>query len=346
MDAVLRKLLFAIEAERAHHWALRGLDGAARLGWRNPPPAGGGDESIEVMGLRFPNPVGIAAGLDKNGDHIHALNALGCGFIEVGTVTPRPQAGNDRPRLFRVPERRAVINRLGFNNLGVDHVVGQLAAAAPDGVIGVNIGKNRDTDMANAVADYRTAFERVYPYADYVAINISSPNTPGLRALQSGDALSELLGELKRRQRRMTEEEGRYVPLVVKIAPDMSDDELVTLGKTLVDMAIDGVSATNTTTDHAGVAGFQHGEQGGGVSGAPLMAPATAVLARLRAIVGPELPVIGVGGVLTGDDAGAKWRAGADLVQVYTGLIYRGASLIREMRQSLIDARSASNGVR
>jgi dihydroorotate dehydrogenase len=293
------------------------------------------------MGLRFPNAVGAAAGLDKNGDHLRALTALGFGFIELGTVTPRPQPGNERPRLFRIPKKRAVINRLGFNNKGVDHLTARLADASVRPVVGVNIGKNRDTPVGQATDDYRYAFQAVYACADYVTVNISSPNTPGLRSLQGGEALTDLLGVLKDDQARLHGEYGRYVPLVVKIAPDMADEELVSLGRALIDAGIDGVSATNTTTDHQAVAGFRYGDQTGGLSGAPLMAPATAVLARLRAIVGPQLPVIGVGGVLTGDDAEAKWRAGADLVQVYTGLIYRGSRLVREMRGAIAAARLA-----
>ncbi len=335
MDKLVRRLLFSVDPERAHDWALRCLDTAAWLGWSNGLAAGTPDEAVELMGLRFPNRVGSAAGIDKNADHIRGLTALGFGFIEVGTVTPRAQAGNERPRLFRVPDRRAVINRLGFNNAGMDYALDRLAATPSDAVVGVNIGKNRDTPMTGAVNDYVQAFERVHGYADYVAVNLSSPNTPGLRALQAGDALHELLGELKARQRRLANEQARYVPLVVKIAPDMADDELVTLARALVAAEVDGVTATNTTTDHASVADARHGDETGGVSGAPLMAPSTAVLARLRAIVGPQLPIIGVGGVLTGEDAEAKRCAGADLVQVYTGLVYRGPRLVREMRGSM-----------
>jgi len=339
MDALLRSLLLAVDPERAHSWALRCLDIAAGLGWRNTTPPTVASEPVDVMGLRFRNPVGVAAGLDKNGDHIGGLAALGFGFIEVGTVTPRAQRGNDRPRLFRVPGRRAVINRLGFNNKGVDYLVDRLAEQHSEPVIGVNIGKNRDTELARAVDDYAHAFMRVAPMADYVTVNLSSPNTPGLRALQSGDALTELLGELKQRQRASAADQGRYVPLVVKLAPDMTDDELVTLGRALVDAEVDGIAATNTTTDHSGVSGLRYGNEEGGVSGAPLMAPSTATLARLRGIVGPQVPLVGVGGILGGDDARAKYRAGADLVQVYTGLVYRGARLVREMRMASSEAR-------
>lgn len=335
MDAVLRRLLMCLDAERAHAWGLQCLDACARLGWRNAAPVGAPSrEAAEVMGLRFPNRVGAAAGLDKNGDYIRALTALGFGFIELGTVTPRAQPGNPRPRMFRIPQRRAVINRLGFNNKGVEYLSERLAATSTRAVIGVNIGKNRDTPLEKATGDYLAAFEQVYPYADYVTVNISSPNTPGLRTLQSGAGLDELLAGLTREQNRLHELSARYVPLVVKIAPDINQDELETLARTLMTAGIDGVSATNTTVDHAAVQGLKHAGQSGGLSGAPLMAPATAVLARLRAIVGPHLPIMGVGGVLSGDDAEAKWRAGADLVQVYTGLVYRGARLVREMRQA------------
>lgn len=341
MDTILRKLLFSLDPEKAHAWGLGCLDGLARLGWSNAPPRGAPAEAVDVMGLRFPNAVGAAAGLDKNGDHLRALTALGFGFVELGTVTPRPQAGNDRPRLFRVPEKRAIINRLGFNNKGVDHLTERLANQRPQAVVGVNIGKNRDTPLDQATGDYCHALGAVYPYADYVTVNISSPNTPGLRSLQGGDALAELLGSLKTQQQHLHRQHERYVPLVVKVAPDMTDEELVSLGRALIEAGIDGVSATNTTVDHTAVTGLRHGDQSGGLSGGPLMAPATAVLARLRAIVGPQLPVIGVGGVLTGDDAEAKWRAGADLVQVYTGLVYRGSRLVREMRGAIAAARAA-----
>lgn len=338
MDALLRRLLSSLEPERAHALGLACLDACARLGWSNGVPADTRHEPTEVMGLRFPNRVGAAAGLDKNGDYIRALTALGFGFIELGTVTPRPQPGNARPRVFRIPERQAVINRLGFNNKGVDHLTGRLETPRTNAVVGVNIGKNRDTPLERATADYIDALARVSPYADYVTVNISSPNTPGLRSLQAGPGLDDLLGELKREQARQKDVSGRYVPLVVKIAPDITADELATLAGALTAAGIDGVSATNTTIDRSELKGLRHAEQSGGLSGAPLLAPSTAVLARLRALVGSTLPIIGVGGVLSGDDAKAKWRAGADLVQLYTGFVYRGPRLVREIRQAGIDS--------
>ena len=287
------------------------------------------------MGIDFPNPVGLAAGLDKNADYLNALAALGFGFIEAGTVTPRPQPGNPRPRLFRLPQAQTLINRMGFNNKGVDYLVQQVQRSGFRGVLGINIGKNFDTPLERTAADYLLCLRKVYPYAHYVTVNISSPNTPGLRDLQYGETLNRLLALLKEEQGKLAVDYGRYVPLAVKIAPDLSDAEIVFIGKTLLQYDIDAVIATNTTFSRQGVAGLPHAEESGGLSGRPLTALATQVVQRLREIVGGRLPIIAVGGILNGADAKAKLAAGASLVQLYTGLIYRGPALVREVAEAL-----------
>ncbi len=340
MFGLTRSVLFRLEPERAHDLTLRWLARAYRLGLTgllsDPPPP----SPRRVMGLDFPNPVGLAAGLDKNGDYIDPLGALGFGFVEVGTVTPRPQPGNPRPRLFRVPEARALINRLGFNNLGVDHLVGRASRASYRGVLGINIGKNRDTPIARAADDYLECLRKVYPVADYVTVNVSSPNTEGLRELQGTGPLRELLTELTRERARLAESHGKAVPLAVKIAPDLGPDEIDALAETCNHIRPDAVLATNTTLSRAGVEGLRHAAQAGGLSGAPLLARANEVLSSLRARLDPEIPLIGLGGILTGADAAAKCKAGASLVQVYTGLIYRGPALIGEIGRA-IDAADA-----
>lgn len=325
-----RLLLFALPAEAAHTAALAAADacGAAllqRLYGRRVPAA-----PVSALGLDFPNPVGLAAGLDKNADHVDVLGALGFGFIEVGTVTPRPQPGNPRPRLFRLPARQALINRMGFNNKGVEYAVARLKARRFAGIVGVNIGKNRDTPIEHALDDYRFCLERVHGVADYVVVNISSPNTPGLRALQSGPALDGLLGPLSEQRRLLDRETGRRVPLLVKVAPDLDDAEARAIAEGVRRNGIDGVIATNTTSDHGAVAEQRHGNEEGGLSGEPLMKMATERLRLLAAELGEDVPVIGVGGIVNGTDAAAKKKAGARLVQLYTGLIYRGPGLIRE----------------
>lgn len=325
-----RPLLFTLPAETAHGLTLAAADACGpallhRLHGQRVPAA-----PLRVFGLEFPNPVGLAAGLDKNADHVDALGALGFGFIEIGTVTPRPQPGNPRPRLFRLPAREALINRMGFNNKGVDHAVMRLLACRFPGIVGVNIGKNRDTPIENALADYRFCLERVHGVADYVVVNISSPNTPGLRTLQSGPALDALLGPLMELRTRLDRETGRWVPLLVKVAPDLDEEALRIIADCVQRNGIDGVIATNTTSDHDAVAGLRHGEEEGGLSGAPLMETATERLRLLASELGEDVPVIGVGGITNGADAAAKKAAGARLVQLYTGLIYRGPGLIRE----------------
>jgi dihydroorotate dehydrogenase len=287
------------------------------------------------MGIDFPNPVGLAAGLDKNGECINNLAALGFGFVEIGTVTPRPQPGNPKPRMFRLPAAQALINRMGFNNKGVDYLVEQVRRSGFKGVLGINIGKNADTPVERATDDYLIGLRKVYPWASYVAVNISSPNTPGLRDLQYGAALDRLLEALKTEQRRLADEQGRYVPLAVKIAPDIADAELPTVAQALLRYEIDGVIATNTTFSRTGVEQWPHADQAGGLSGAPLRARATAVVEQLRALLGDAAPIIAVGGIMSGADAAARIAAGADLVQIYTGFIYRGPDLIREAVKAL-----------
>ena len=332
---LLRTLLFQLEPETAHDWTqmLMRLPGAgllariAAFGIPNAPR--------RVMGIDFPNPVGLAAGLDKDGECIAIWRALGFGFVEVGTVTPRPQPGNPKPRMFRLPRAQALINRMGFNNQGVDRLVERVRRTGGQGVLGINIGKNADTPVERAADDYLLGLRKVYPWASYVAVNISSPNTPGLRDLQYGATLDRLLEALKTEQARLASEHGRYVPLAIKIAPDIADADLPTVGQALLRYELDAVIATNTTFSRAGVEKLPHAQETGGLSGAPLMTRSTAVVGQLREILGGKLPIIAVGGILSGADAAAKIAAGASLVQLYTGFIYRGPELIREAVKAL-----------
>jgi len=332
---LLRTLLFQLDPELAHDWTLlllrslsiRPLSGILAA-WTPSAPC-------RVMGLEFPNPVGLAAGLDKNGECINAWPALGFGFVEIGTVTPRPQPGNAKPRLFRLPPAQALINRMGFNNKGVDHLVEQVRRSGFKGVLGINIGKNADTPVEHASDDYLIGLRKVYPWASYVTVNISSPNTPGLRDLQYGAALDRLLEALKTEQQRLSSEHGRYVPLALKIAPDIADADLPTVGQALIRHELDAVIATNTTFSRVGVEHLPHADETGGLSGAPLLARSTAVVRQLRDILEGRLPIIAAGGILSGDDAVAKIAAGASLVQIYTGLIYRGPALVHEVVAAL-----------
>ncbi|MFA5494909.1 MAG: quinone-dependent dihydroorotate dehydrogenase [Porticoccaceae bacterium] len=335
MYPLLRKALFALPPETSHELSLDLLGAAERLrllALAAPPVA---DRPVEVMGLRFANPLGLAAGLDKNGDYFNALGALGFGFVEIGTVTPRPQAGNPRPRLFRLVAQEAIINRMGFNNLGVDHLVEQVGKRRYQGVLGINIGKNADTPLERAVDDYLAGMVKVYPHADYIAVNISSPNTPGLRSLQFGDTLAQLLASLKAMQLRLAGEYGRQVPLAVKIAPDMDEAEVRATARVLLDQGVDGVIATNTTLGRDGVEHLPLAAEAGGLSGAPVRDKSTAVIAILADELAGRLPIIGVGGICSGADAVAKIRAGASLVQIYSGFIYRGPGLVREIVNAL-----------
>jgi dihydroorotate dehydrogenase len=332
---LLRPLLFKLNPEAAHYATLKLLDVAAASGISQALYPEIEATPVEVMGLKFKNPVGLAAGLDKNGDHIGALAKLGFGFIEIGTVTPRPQPGNPKPRLFRLPEHQAIINRMGFNNLGVDHLVEQVRQADYKGILGINIGKNFDTPIERAADDYLAGFRKVYPVAGYVTINISSPNTKNLRQLQQTDELKMLLAALKEEQFKLAEKHLRYVPVVVKIAPDLSDDEITQISRLLVGFAIDGVIATNTTLDRTAIAGHPLASEAGGLSGAPVKDKSTTVVRRLAAELNGQCPIIAAGGILTADDAQEKIAAGARLVQIYSGLIYQGPQLIAECVKGL-----------
>lgn len=333
--AFTRPLFFALDPETAHSLALGALDRAACLGATRVLAGAPVDDPVEVMGLRFGNRVGLAAGLDKNGAHVEALAAIGFGFVEVGTVTPRAQSGNPRPRLFRLPEREALINRMGFNNDGVDALIANVRARRWRGILGINIGKNADTPIERAADDYRIGLERVYPHADYVAVNISSPNTAQLRELQGGDALDDLLGTLQERRAGLAAEHGRQVPIAVKIAPDLDDSQIEAIAALLVRHGIDAVIATNTTVSRDAVGGQRHADERGGLSGTPLLEAANHVVRALRASLPGGFPIIGVGGIMSADDARAKLVAGATLVQLYTGLIYRGPALVRSCAHAL-----------
>ncbi|MGM0535570.1 MAG: quinone-dependent dihydroorotate dehydrogenase [Pseudomonadota bacterium] len=334
MYSLARSLLFRLDAETAHGVALKGLDLLGRLGMAGRLGGERVKDPVELMGLRFPNRVGLAAGLDKNADHLDALGALGFGFVEVGTVTPRPQDGNPRPRMFRLPEAGAIINRMGFNNAGVDHLVARVKASRYDGVIGINIGKNLTTPVEQAVDDYLTCLRKVHGHAHYITVNISSPNTPGLRNLQFGEHLDALLGALREEQSRLDQDSARSVPLAVKIAPDMSAEEVELVARTLEANAIDAVIATNTTVSREAVAGLAHADEQGGLSGRPVFEPSNRVIRELRHRL-PDMPIIGVGGIDSGEAAVAKVAAGADLVQLYSGFIYRGPALVGECSRAL-----------
>jgi len=327
---VVRPLLFALDAETAHHFTLGMLRRLDSLGL--VPAAGAAPASCarSVAGISFPNPVGLAAGLDKNGDCIDALARLGFGFIEIGTVTPRPQPGNPRPRMFRLPAARAVINRLGFNSEGVDRLVENVKRARYRGVLGINIGKNADTPNERAADDYLACLRKVYPLATYITVNISSPNTKNLRELQQDEALDALLGALKAEQARLADTHGKRVPLAVKIAPDLDEAQIAAIAGLLRRHRVEAVIATNTTITRDGVEGMAHAAEAGGLSGAPVAGRSTRVVQELARALRGEIPVIGVGGITSGADARAKIAAGASLVQVYTGLIYQGPALVRE----------------
>ena len=326
--------MFMLSPEAAHEVAVHAmaagrLTGMSRL-LAGPRP----DYPVRMMSLSFPNPVGLAAGFDKNGDYIDALGALGFGHIEVGTVTPRPQPGNPKPRLFRLPEHQAIINRMGFNNKGVDHLVDRLKAARYDGIVGANIGRQKDTPTEQAAGDYRACLEKVYPWCDYVAINISSPNTPNLRELQDTGPLKELLAELVAARARLEVEHEMYRPIVLKIAPDWDDAALTASLEVIGASGLDGLIATNTTLDRSAVEGHAHAAEAGGLSGRPLLQRSTGVLRRARTVLGADFPIIASGGVHGAGDASEKRAAGANLVQIYTGFIYEGPGLIRACTQA------------
>lgn len=332
---LIRQALFRLPAEQAHHLTLETLRTTYRSGFARLLAGRVPSMPCEVMGLKFRNPVGLAAGLDKNGEYIRPLAALGFGFIEIGTVTPRPQAGNPKPRLFRLSQAQALINRMGFNNKGVDYLVAQVRRAGYAGVLGINIGKNFDTPLEKATEDYVHCLNKVYPHAGYVVVNVSSPNTPGLRDLQHGDLLDDLLRTLKAEQMRLSVQYHRYVPLVVKLAPDMDAEAVRAMAEILLSHEVDGVAATNTTVDRESVQGLRHGDEAGGLSGKPLLARSTEILRELNTHLEGHIPLIGVGGITNGAGAVLKAKAGASLVQLYTGLIYRGPRLIGETVRAL-----------
>lgn len=336
--ALARPFLFGLDPEHAHELTLAALARTQRTPLSCVYGESRVDDPVTVAGLRFPNRVGLAAGLDKNGRCIDGLAAMGFGFIEVGTVTPKPQPGNPKPRMFRLPQADALINRLGFNNDGLDTFIANVRQArfrSSGGILGLNIGKNANTPIERAVDDYLIGLDGVFPHADYVTVNISSPNTQNLRALQSDQALDDLLGALQARRQALVHAQGRSVPMFVKIAPDLDESQIDVIAATLQRHGIDGVIATNTTIAREAVAHLPHGQEAGGLSGRPVFEASNRVIAALRAALGPGYPIIGVGGVMSGEDARAKLAAGADLVQIYTGLIYRGPGLVREAALAL-----------
>ena len=333
--SIAKPWLFKLNAERAHDFTLKNLKRLERSGLLNLYPRPPKCQPRKVMGLEFPNPVGLAAGLDKNGAYIDALSMLGFGFIEIGTITPRAQPGNPKPRMFRLPEAQGIINRFGFNNLGVDALLRNVAAAKYQGILGINIGKNFDTPNERAVDDYLHCLRKVYSPASYVTVNISSPNTKNLRALQEKDALAELLRTLKAEQQVLADQHGRYVPIALKIAPDLDAAQIADIASLLMEYRFDGVIATNTTLARDLVQGLPHAEETGGLSGAPVRDRSTAVIKALSQHLQGALPIIGVGGILGAEDAAAKIAAGASLVQIYSGLVYRGPVLVSEVCHKL-----------
>jgi len=328
---LVRKALFQLDPERAHELTLQQLTRLSGTPFsaliRQSLPF----KPVTCMGLTFKNPLGLAAGLDKNGECIDAFGAMGFGFIEIGTVTPRPQPGNDKPRMFRLPEVEGIINRMGFNNLGVDHLVENVKKARYDGVIGINIGKNKDTPVEQGKDDYLICMDKVYSHAGYITINISSPNTPGLRTLQYGEALDDLLSAIKTRQNELQQQHNKYVPVAVKIAPDLTEEELVQVADSLLRHHIDGVIATNTTLDRSLVQGLKHGNESGGLSGRPVQLRSTEIVRRLAEELKGRIPIVGVGGIDSLVAAREKMAAGASLIQVYSGFIYKGPPLIKEI---------------
>ncbi len=332
---LIRRFFFSMDAEKAHLLGLQALKllytlRLSKIIFGKPISA-----PRTVMGLNFRNAVGLAAGLDKNGDYIDALSAVGFGFVEIGTVTPRSQPGNPSPRLFRIPKAQGIINRMGFNNKGVDHLIEQLKKSNRDTIIGINIGKNIDTPIESATDDYKICLQRVYDQADYITINISSPNTPGLRSLQFGDELKHLLQVLKTEQNQLTKKTQKYVPLAVKIAPDMDDNDICLMADLLVEQGIDAVIATNTTLSRTAVEGMEHAQEAGGLSGIPVKDQSTHVVQVLAQRLKGKIPIIAAGGIFSAQDAQDKLTAGAQLVQIYTGFIYQGQALIKDCAEAL-----------
>ncbi len=331
--SLIRPLLFCVDPETAHDLSLKALtatQNAANLLYPKVP-----DKPVTVMGLTFKNPVGLAAGLDKNGDCLDGFAALGFGFLEIGTVTPRPQSGNPKPRLFRLPEHEAIINRMGFNNKGIDYLLDQVERSHYAGVLGINIGKNADTPIENALDDYLIGLRKAYSVASYITMNISSPNTKNLRQLQQIDELKKLISTMKEEQLKLQTQHGRYVPLVLKIAPDLTPEEVRNISQLLVQFNIDGVIATNTTISREVILGHSLAHEAGGLSGAPIKTMATEIVRLLAQELNNKLPIIAVGGIMNAADAQEKLTAGASLVQIYTGLIYRGATLVSEIAEQV-----------
>ncbi|MBE7940212.1 MULTISPECIES: quinone-dependent dihydroorotate dehydrogenase [Ramlibacter] len=341
--SLARPILFGMDPEAAHDltmgWLARAQGTPLAWAWCNPLV----DDPVTIAGLRFPNRVGLAAGLDKNARCIDGLGGMGFGFVEVGTVTPQPQPGNPKPRMFRIPEKEALINRLGFNNDGLQAFIANVQRATfrrQGRILGLNIGKNASTPIEEATRDYLLGLEGVYPHADYVTVNISSPNTSNLRSLQSDAALDGLLSAIAQRREQLAAAQGRRVPVFLKIAPDLDETQVEAIAAALRRHGMDGVIATNTTIARDAVQGLAHAQETGGLSGAPVLQASNRVIAQLRAALGPGFPIIGVGGILSGADAVSKLRAGADLVQVYTGLIYKGPALVDEVARALKAARA------
>ena len=344
--ALVRPFLFGLDAETAHELTMASLARTQGTPLSMAYCGGRVDDPIELAGLKFPNRVGLAAGLDKNARCIDGLAAMGFGFIEVGTVTPKAQAGNPKPRMFRLPEANALINRLGFNNEGLDAFLSHVQrsrvrsqASSKPVILGLNIGKNAVTPIENAVDDYLTCLDGVYPHADYVTVNISSPNTKNLRALQSDDALEALLASIAERRESLASRHGKRVPVFVKIAPDLDEQQIEVMAASLKRHGMDGVVATNTTISREAVKGLRHAGEAGGLSGAPVLEASNRVIRLLRAALGKSYPIIGVGGVMSGADALSKIKAGADVVQIYTGLIYKGPALVTEAATALKNSR-------
>lgn len=335
MYSLLRSILFQLDAERSHHLSLNSLNLLEKLKLSGLLASKPVADPVEVMGIKFPNRVGLAAGLDKNGKYVDALSKLGFGFVEVGTVTPRPQPGNPKPRLFRIKEAEAIVNRMGFNNDGVEQLLENVNKASFDGVLGINIGKNFDTPVEKAVDDYLIGMEKIYAKADYMVVNISSPNTPGLRDLQFGDTLKDLLNQLKKKQQALHQEHKVYKPLAIKIAPDLSRDNIQELADTFTQFELDGVIATNTTFDRSKVEGMKYADEQGGLSGKPLSTQSSKVIKNLVEAMDHKIPVIGVGGITDEESAVDKIEAGASLAQIYSGFIYHGPKLVRDAAQAI-----------
>lgn len=326
-----RQALFSLDPELAHDLTIKALKKTGRSPLKCLYTSKAMDKPVTVMGLEFKNPLGLAAGLDKNGECIDAFGAMGFGFVEVGTVTPRPQAGNPKKRLFRLPAAQAIINRMGFNNKGVDYLVSQVKQSNYQGVLGINIGKNKDTPNEKGKDDYIACMRKTFEHASYITVNISSPNTPGLRDLQHGEALNELLSSLKNEQLDLAAKHNKQVPLVVKLAPDMDQEQVAGFAQTLLDNQIDAVCATNTTLSREAVKGLPFAEEQGGLSGHPLHSQSLEIIRQLKQHLGDRMPIIGVGGIDSGDRAKASMQAGAQLLQVYSGFIYHGPDLIKKI---------------